>query len=67
MKNSEIIELSIKDIHERLEDARAQLSKAKLNHAVSPLENTNVLKEMRAVVARLLTEIRSRGIAEQSK
>ncbi|MCD6179985.1 MAG: 50S ribosomal protein L29 [Bacteroidales bacterium] len=67
MKNSEIRELSTKDIHERLEDARLQLTKAKLNHAVSPLENANVLKEMRATVARLLTELTSRGIAEQSK
>lgn len=67
MKNSEIRELSTKDIHERLEDAKFTLTKAKLNHAVSPLENTNVLKEMRATVARLLTELTSRGIAEQSK
>jgi large subunit ribosomal protein L29 len=67
MKNSEIIELSTKDIHERLEDARLQLTKVKLNHAVSPLENTNVLKEMKATVARLLTELSSRGNAEQSK
>ncbi len=67
MKNSEIRELSTKDIHERLEDARFQLTKAKLNHAVSPLENTNVLKEMRATVARLITELNSREVAEQSK
>jgi large subunit ribosomal protein L29 len=67
MKNSEIRELSTKDIHERLEDAKLQLNKAKLNHAVSPLENTNVLKEMRATVARLLTELNSREVAEQSK
>jgi large subunit ribosomal protein L29 len=67
MKNSEIKELATNDIHERLEDARLQLDKAKLNHAVSPLENTNVLKEMRATVARLLTELRSRENAEQSK
>ena len=67
MKNSEIRELATKDIHERLEDARLQLTKAKLNHAVSPLENTNVLKQMRATVAKLLTELRSREIAEQSK
>jgi len=67
MKNSEIRELSTKDIHERLEDARLQLTKAKLNHAVSPLENTNVLKEMRATVARMITELNSREVAEQSK
>lgn len=67
MKNSEIRELSTKDIQERLEDARLQLTKAKLNHSVSPLENTNVLKEMKATIARLLTELRSREIAEQSK
>ena len=67
MKNSEIKELATKDIHERLEDARMQLTKAKLNHAVSPLENANVLKDMRATVARLLTELTSRANAEQSK
>jgi large subunit ribosomal protein L29 len=67
MKNSEIRELSTKDIHERLEDARTQLTKLKLNHAVSPLENTYVLKEMKVTVARLLTELRSRDFAEQTK
>ena len=67
MKNSEIRELSTKDIHDRLEDARLQLIKAKLNHAVSPLENANALKDMKATVARLLTELTSRGTAEQSK
>ncbi|HAG16448.1 MAG TPA: 50S ribosomal protein L29 [Bacteroidales bacterium] len=67
MKNSEIRELSTKDIHERLEDARTQYEKAKLNHAVSPLENTNVLNNMKVTVARLLTELRQRAMVEQSK
>lgn len=65
MKNSEIKELSTKDIQEKLEDQIMVLTKAKLNHAVSPLENPNVLKEYRKTIARLKTELTSRMVAEK--
>ncbi len=65
MKNSEIIELSTKDIQERLEDQRSLLEKSRLNHTVSPLENPNVLKQYRKNIARLLTELNSRMLADK--
>lgn len=65
MKNSEIKELSTKDIQEKLEDQRMVLDKARLNHAVSPLENPNVLKEYRKTIARLMTELNNRQPADK--
>jgi len=65
MKNSEIRELSTKDIEERIEDQQMIIDKARLNHAVSPLENPNVLKEYRKTIARLKTELNKRKLAEK--
>jgi len=65
MKNSEIRELSTKDIQERIEDQEMILDKARLNHAISPLENPNVLKEYRKTIARLKTELNKRKLAEK--
>lgn len=65
MKNSEIKELSTNDIQERIEDQQMILDKARLNHAVSPLENPNVLKEYRKTIARLKTELNKRKLAEK--
>ena len=65
MKNSEIKELSTKDIQERLEDQKMVLNKARLNHAVSPLENPNVLNGYKKTIARLNTELRRRELAEK--
>lgn len=62
MKNSEILELSDKELVERLEGERDLLIKLKLNHAVSPLENPNKIKETRANIARMLTELRQREL-----
>jgi len=64
MKNSEIKELSTKDIQEKLEDQKMVLNKARLNHSVSPLENPNVLSAYKKTIARLITELRKRELAE---
>ena len=64
MKQEVIKELSKADIVERLEEERKHLTKLKLNHAVSPLENPNDISANRKTIARLETELRSRIIAE---
>ena len=64
MKNSEIKELTTKEIAERIDAEREKLNRMKLNHAVSPLDNPIVLKEVRKDVARLLTELRNRQLTE---
>ncbi len=63
MKNSEIKELSTQEIVERIEEEKARLVRMRLNHEVSPLDNPNQLKECRATVARLKTELRARQLS----
>jgi len=67
MEQKVIRELSTAELYERLAEERIQLTKLKLNHAVSPLENTNKLKVYKKAVARFETEIRKRIIEEQTK
>ncbi len=66
MKNVLVLkELSTAELMEKLDNERALYQKLKLTHAVSPIENPNKIKESRKNIARYLTEIRSREIAEQ--
>ena len=67
MKQSVIIELSTPEMLERLVEEIQQLTKLKLNNAVTPLENPNKIKEQRRTVARLKTELRKREINENLK
>jgi len=60
MKQEVIRELSTPELKERLDEERLQLSKLKMNHAVSPLENPYKIKAYRRTVARLVTELHKR-------
>jgi len=64
MKNSEIKELTTKEIVERIDAEKDKLTRMKLNHAVSPLDNPITLKEIRRNIARLNTEVRKRELTE---
>lgn len=64
MKNKEILGLTTKEIVERIEAEKLNLTKLSMNHAVSPLENPQRLKEVRRVIARLKTELRKRELTE---
>lgn len=67
MKSAEIRELTTKEIEERIQNETFLQNKTKLNHAVSPLENTNKLRETRKMIARLKTELRQRELKNQVK
>ena len=67
MKSSEIRELSVKELEERLESEESMLVRMKMNHAVSPLDNPNKIVETRRNIARLKTEVRARQMKEQSE
>jgi large subunit ribosomal protein L29 len=60
MEQKVIRELTTGEIVERLDEEKKQLTKLKLNHAVSPLENPNKIKVYRRTIARLETELRRR-------
>ena len=64
MKQVVIAEYSVKELYERLDAETSQLAKLKLHHAVSSIENPNLIKEYRKTIARLKTEIRKRELAE---
>jgi len=67
MKSSEIKELTLVELQERLESEESMLVRMKMNHAVSPLDNPNKIVDTRKNVARLKTEMRARQIKEQSE
>lgn len=62
MKQEVISEMSTDDLKERLEAEEKQLTKLKLNHAVSPLENPMKIREYRRMIARIKTELRRREV-----
>jgi len=66
MKSSEILELTDKELQERLENERDYLTKLRLNHAISPLDNPNKIVESRRIVAKLLTELNRRSREKQA-
>ena len=55
MKIAEIRELSVKDLQERIDAERANLDTLKMNHAISPLEDSSQIKKARKNIARMLT------------
>jgi len=60
MKAAEIRELSGKEIVEKLQAEVDNYSRMKLNHAITPLDNPNKIKEVRKTVARINTIIKER-------
>ncbi len=62
MKTSEIIELSSAEILERIDANQNSLTRMKMNHAISQLENPQVLAVLRKDIARLKTILRQREI-----
>jgi len=67
MNSSEIKELTLQELQERLESEETLMVRMKMNHAVSPLDNPNKIVETRRNIARLKTEVRSRQIQEKSE
>ena len=47
--------MSVSDLRERIEAEKAALDTLKINHAVSPIEDTSKIKKTRKDIARMLT------------
>lgn len=67
MKTSEIRELSTPDLIERIDTERTVLVRMRMNHAITPLDNPQKLKQAKLTIARLITELRSRELKQKSK
>lgn len=67
MKTSEINELSVAEIKERIQTEQDTLLRMKMNHAISPLDNPQQIVVVRRNIARMKTVLRQREInAKQS-
>ncbi len=55
MKVTEVREMSIADLRDRIEIEKNNLDTMKLNHAVSPLEDTSKIRKTRQDIARMIT------------
>jgi large subunit ribosomal protein L29 len=62
MKIAEIRELSTAELQERVEADVTRYAQMKMNHAISPLENPEMLKNLRRDIARMKGELRSREL-----
>ena len=55
MKISDVREMSVADLRDRIAVEKANLDTMKMNHAISPLEDTSMFKKSRKDIARMLT------------
>ena len=62
MKIAEIRELATAELQERVEADVTRYAQMKLNHAISPLEIPESLKQLRRDIARMKGELRSREL-----
>ena len=67
MKQTVIKELSKNDLLERLEEERKQLTRLRLSHTVSPLDNPMKIRQNRKTIARILTELKKRELEKNKK
>jgi large subunit ribosomal protein L29 len=62
MKIAEIKELTIKELLERLQAEQEILTRLKMNHSVSPLDNPLKIRESRRNIARMKTVLSTRDV-----
>ena len=67
MKKADLSQLSTSDLQEKLKEERTGLGKMKFTHTISPVESPARITHARKNVARMLTELRKREIAETKK
>lgn len=60
MKQSEIKEMSVEDLREKMAELKKQYADLKMSHSVTPLENPLQLRSTKRTVARLATELTKR-------
>lgn len=62
MKTSEIVELTLDELKDKLMVETEGYDKLRMSHTVSSLENPMVLRQKRRTLARLKTELKKREL-----
>ena len=66
-KGTELKDLTVVELQDKLQEERSALTKLRFNHTVSPIESPMQLRSKRRDVARILTELRKRELANNKK
>lgn len=66
MDNKQIIELSDTELWNELNDKKVFLTRLKLNHKVSDIENPMLIRSTRRTIARISTELTARKKSKKS-
>ena len=66
MKPAEVREMSIADLHDRIQVEKKRLDPLRLNHSVSPVENTSEFKKIRKDIARMITILAEKEKAQKN-
>ena len=61
--NKGLKDLNVSDLKARISEDSLRLKKFEFAHAISPLENPMVIREVRKDIARLKTELEKRALA----
>jgi large subunit ribosomal protein L29 len=67
MKAEELRDMSDADLRDHLRDARRELFGLRFQHATGELDNTASVKRARREVARALTVVRERELAQEQE
>lgn len=59
--------MSTPDLIERIDTEKTMLVRMRLNHAITPLDNPQKIKQTKLTIARLMTELRARELKEKTK
>ena len=60
MKQSEVKEMSVEELKEKIAAFKKQYADLKMAHSVTPLENPLLIRNARRTMARLATELTKR-------
>jgi len=63
-KQEELKELPEKDLIEILDAEIIELNQLEINHTITPLDNSGLLREKRRNIARIKTELRARELKQ---
>ena len=66
MKPAEVREMSIADLHDRIQVEKKRLDTLRLNHSVSPVENKSEFKKIRKDIARMITILAEKEKAQKN-
>lgn len=58
MKYTDIKDLTLEELKDKLNEKSAELSKLRINHAIAPVENPMLIRHTRKTIARLKTAIK---------